>query len=46
MQRAEFIAERARFAQFSIPALIELLASADIRTRFLAEMSLRDATGT
>jgi hypothetical protein len=46
MQRAEFVAERARFALLSIPALIELLASADLRTRFLAEMSLRDATNT
>jgi hypothetical protein len=30
----------------NIPELIELLASADLRTRFLAEMCLRDATQT
>ncbi len=46
MQREQFIAARTRFAQLSIPALIELLTSADLRTRFLAEMSLRDATNT
>ncbi len=33
-------------AQHSIPQLIELLASGDLRTRFLAEMCLRDATNT
>jgi len=33
-------------AQFSIPQLIELLSSPDLRTRFLAEMCLRDATNT
>ncbi len=46
MQREEFVAARASFAQLSIPALIELLTCSDLRTRFLAEMSLRDATGT
>jgi hypothetical protein len=30
----------------SVPELIELLASEDLRTRFLAEMCLRDAAGT
>lgn len=29
-----------------VEELLELLASDDLRTRFLAEMSLRDATGT
>jgi hypothetical protein len=33
-------------AQLSIPELIELLASDRLRTRFLAEMCLRDATST
>lgn len=33
-------------AQLSIPELIELLASDELRTRFLAEMCLRDATST
>ncbi len=44
-QRA-FATERAEMSGRSIPELIELLASADLRTRFLAEMCLRDATGT
>jgi hypothetical protein len=46
MTRAEFAAERARTARRSIPELIELLESEDLRTRFLAEMCLRDATDT
>jgi hypothetical protein len=33
-------------AQLSIPELIEQLESANLRTRFLAEMCLRDATNT
>jgi hypothetical protein len=33
-------------ARRTIPELIELLASDDLRTRFLAEMCLRDATAT
>jgi hypothetical protein len=45
-KRKIFAAERARMAQFSIPQLIELLLSLDLRTRFLAEMCLRDATNT
>lgn len=44
--REEFAAERARTAERSIPELIGLLASADLRTRFIAEMCLRDATNT
>jgi hypothetical protein len=44
--RAEFAAERARTARLGIPRLIDLLASEDLRTRFVAEMCLRDATGT
>ena len=46
MRREEFAAARARMAQLPIPELIELLASVDLRTRFLAEMCLRDATAT
>ena len=46
LSREEFAAERARTAGRNIPELIELLESADLRTRFLAEMCLRDATGT
>jgi len=46
MTRTEFAAERARTAGRSIPELIRLLESEDLRTRFIAEMCLRDATGT
>ncbi|HYY58833.1 MAG TPA: hypothetical protein VE842_15990 [Pyrinomonadaceae bacterium] len=46
MRREEFAHARASFGAHSIPELIELLASADLRTRFLAEMCLRDATST
>ena len=45
-RRRAFAAARARVSARPIPELIELLASADLRTRFLAEMCLRDATGT
>ena len=44
--RREFAEERARVSANSIPRLIELLESPDLRTRFLAEMCLRDAAGT
>ena len=46
LSREEFAAERARTASRSIPGLIELLESEDLRTRFIAEMCLRDATNT
>jgi hypothetical protein len=45
-KRKTFASERARFARLSVPRLIQLLSSARLRTRFLAEMCLRDATGT
>jgi hypothetical protein len=45
-KRKTFAAERARFARLPIPQLIELLSSEHLRTRFLAEMCLRDATNT
>ena len=44
--REKFVAERRRLAGKSVPELIGLLASEDLRTRFLAEMCLRDAAGT
>ena len=44
--REEFAAERALKRRLGIPELIELLASEDLRTRFIAEMCLRDATNT
>jgi hypothetical protein len=37
---------RAAYACLPIPQLIELLASDELRVRFCAEMSLRDATST
>lgn len=46
MRREEFRARRARMAELSILELIEQLGSDDLPTRFLAEMSLRDATNT
>jgi hypothetical protein len=46
MTRTEFAAERARAARRAIPELIDLLESEDLGTRFIAEMCLRDATGT
>jgi hypothetical protein len=45
-KRKIFAAERARFARLSVPQLIESLSSEHLRTRFLAEMCLRDATNT
>ena len=46
MKREEFTEQRARMSALSIPALIELLSSPVLKTRFLAEMALREATGT
>jgi len=45
-RRAGFINAREEMAQKPIPDLIDLLASPDLRTRFFAEMCLRDATNT
>jgi hypothetical protein len=45
-RQSKFAAERARMSGHSIPELIELLSSENLRTRFLAEMCLRDATNT
>ena len=44
--RKEFAAARARTARHTVTELIDLLESEDLRTRFLAEMCLRDATNT
>ena len=44
--RKDFAAERRRMSEKSVPELIELLASEALRTRFIAEMCLRDAAGT
>lgn len=44
MKREDFVEKRRRMAENSIEELIDLLASRDLQTRFLAEMCLRDAT--
>jgi hypothetical protein len=46
MRREEFKELRARMSELSIPELIERLGSEELKTRFLAEMCLRDATNT
>lgn len=46
MNRDEFKTARAAYACLPIPQLIELLASDELPVRFLAEMTLRDATST
>jgi len=46
MNAAEFKQAREAYAALTIPQLIELLSSGDLRVRFLAEMALRDATST
>ena len=46
MNRNEYLNIRDDFASKSVSELIESLASDDLRTRFIAEMCLRDATST
>ncbi len=46
MTAEEFNRERAAYVRLPIHELIELLADDELRVRFLAEMALRDATGT
>ncbi|HEX8176089.1 MAG TPA: hypothetical protein VF543_13295 [Pyrinomonadaceae bacterium] len=46
MLREEFRELRERMSRLSIPELIEELGSDSLRTRFLAEMCLRDASNT
>ena len=46
MNRTEFAAKRREMAEHSIDELLDLLASDELETRFLAEMCLRDATST
>ncbi len=45
-RRESFAAARVRMASRTIPQLIELLSSEDLRMRFLAEMCLRESAGT
>jgi hypothetical protein len=46
MRPREFASARRALMRLAIPELIELLSSSNLRTRFLAEMCLRDATST
>ena len=46
MTKAEFIKLRREFAAKPIEELLALLSSEDLHVRFLAEMCIRDATGT
>jgi hypothetical protein len=46
MNRREFAERRREMARNSIDALVDLLSSEDLQTRFFAEMCLRDATST
>ena len=46
MRSENYVLAREALAELSIPELINLLSSDDLRTRFLAEMCLRDATST
>jgi hypothetical protein len=44
--RGKYARERKQVAGKSVEELLQLLGSGNLRTRFLAEMGLRDATGT
>jgi hypothetical protein len=44
MNRKDFAEARRKMAENSIDELLDLLSSENLRTRFLAEMCLRDAT--
>ncbi|MEO8072790.1 MAG: hypothetical protein ABI891_00910 [Acidobacteriota bacterium] len=46
MDKVKFSKLRRNFAEKTIDELINLLSSDDLRTRFFAEMCLRDATNT
>ncbi len=46
MKKQEFLAKREKFRKKSVNKLLELLASEDLKTRFFAEMALRDLSGT
>jgi|GEM_PF-2690462 len=46
MNACDFRQVRVEYAALPVPRLIELLASDELRVRFLAEMALRDAAGT
>ena len=46
MDRKKFAELRKAFAGEPVDELLRLLESGDLRTRFVSEMCLRDATGT
>ncbi len=46
MKKQKFLVKREEFRKKSVNKLLELLASEDLKTRFFAEMALRDLSGT
>ena len=46
MKKRKYLRSRKQFLEKSIEDLLDLLGSEDLRTRFLAEMTLRDISGT
>jgi hypothetical protein len=46
MEKTEFLSKRNNFRRKSVVELLELLMSEDLKTRFFAEMALRDLSGT
>lgn len=46
MKKKQFLTKRKKFRQKSVEELLELLTSEDLKTRFFAEMALRDLSGT
>ena len=46
MVNPEYGEDRRSFSQRSVEELLKLLESDDLRSRFIAEMCLRDVTGT
>lgn len=46
MNRKEFAERRKHYGGKPVEDLLRLLESEDLATRFIAEMCLRDATGT
>jgi len=46
VKREEFVELRKEFSEKPVSELLRLLESEELATRFIAEMCLRDATGT
>lgn len=43
---SKFLSKRKEFRRKTVEQLLDLLASYDLKTRFFAEMALRDLSGT